>query len=409
MTKTAHTIRLFLVLLGTLVFALTLPGLYRKAFEKRPDKKLIYYSEISHDFLISETTTNPQTGETAMTYRDRHGKEYTEREYNRLLPFLHTRKLALLNELPDSIDGIPFTRDLLKTTRRGMLMPEYSFRFQLNPLFESALGKVYVEQPDDLFRINTHGIQFLAPATNRLLPEKSRLFNDALTAKGFQAPARAIYGIPSTLKSRDDGYFIIDNTNHLYHLKMVKGVLYCRHIPTDIDISYMKCQVPGDLYAYLYDRSGQLYVLLTDYTLKPLPIRPGNGRFILSGNCFYKTFKNTDTDSTRLYVLSPSYDLVDYHAIPSDNYAHSRTAAIERHLFPFRLMLTPGYAHLIPLPNPIGQFLWLNIALTLLLSAIKRLHRRKLTAPFHLADLGLTLVFGIYGFLSVLIFSNRGS
>ena len=174
MTLAAKIIRLFLVLLGVMVLAMTLPELYRKNFEKRPGKKLIYYSEISKNFMISEDFSDTLTNENHIIYYDQTGKRYTEREYNRQLPFLYTRKLALLGELPDTINGNKFDQQLIKTTKRGMLMPVSSFTFQLNPLFESESGKVRPELPDDLFRINHRGIEFLDPETNKILPEKSR-------------------------------------------------------------------------------------------------------------------------------------------------------------------------------------------------------------------------------------------
>ncbi len=407
MTLAAKIIRLFLVLLGVMVLAMTLPELYRKNFEKRPGKKLIYYSEISKNFMISEDFSDTLTNENHIIYYDQTGKRYTEREYNRQLPFLYTRKLALLGELPDTINGNKFDQQLIKTIKRGMLMPVSSFTFQLNPLFESESGKVRPELPDDLFRINHRGIEFLDPETNKILPEKSRSFNKTLKAAGFQSPARNIYGIPSTLKSRDDGYFIIDQRGELFHLKMIKGRPYCHHIPKNISVSSMKCIVPGDLYAYIYDHQQQLYVLRTDYSIKKLPIRPGNGRFMYSSNCFYKSYKNTDNDSIRLYVLDADYNLADYHAIEADNYSKSPVAQTEQYLFPLKIILTPGYAHMIPLFNPFCRFIWLNMLLLIILAAIKLQNHRKLYNPFNLLDLGITGIFGIFGFIAVLIFPNR--
>lgn len=407
MTLAAKIIRIFLVLLGVMVLALTLPDLYRKSFEKRSNKKLIYYSEINKDFIICEDFTDTLTHETRMIYYNPEGQQYTEREYNRLLPFLFTRKLALLGELPDSINGVKFDQQLVKTTKRGILMPVSAFTFQLNPLFESQSGKVRPQLPDDLFRINHRGIEFIDAATNLIRKDKSKLFNDALLSTGFQAPAKAIYGIPSTLKSRDDGYFIVDNRGKLFHLKMVKGQPYCRAIETDLDIHSMKCQVPGDIYAYIYDQQKQLYVLKTDYTLQKLPIRPSNGRFMLSGNCFYKSFKNTDQDSVRMYVLDSNYAPVDYYAMETDNYAKSRVAQLSQYLYPFSLMITPGYTHLIPLVHPFGKFILVNLLLTAVLAGIKCYHHRKILNLFNIIDLGIVAFTGIFGFIAVLLFPNR--
>lgn len=169
----------------------------------------------------------------------------------------------------------------------------------------------------------------------------------------------------------------------------------------------MKCQVPGDLYAYIYDDQQQLYILRTDYSIKKLPIKPGNGRFMYSANCFYKSYKNTDSDSIRMYVLDPNYDAVDYYAMETDNYAKSRVALTEQYLFPLKIMLTPGYAYLIPIFYPVHRFIWFNLFLVILLAAIKYRNHRKLGNAFNILDLVLTGIFGIFGFIAVLVFPNR--
>lgn len=404
---TARIIRIFLVLLGVLALGLTLPDLYRKVMEKRPEKKWLYYSEISHEFIITEEVSDTISEQNGMIYYSPEGKQFTEAEYMQLLPFLYTRKLALMEALPDSINGLPFNRELQQSVKRGMLLAGGLFTYQLNPLFESKSGLVRPVLPDDLFRINSRGLEFIDPETNRIDQEKSRRFTTVLQSHGFQFPAGEIYGIPSVLKSRDDGYFITDREGDLYHLLMAKGEAVCRKIETAIAISHIKCTVPGDIYAYIYDTDRQLYVLFPDYTIKKLPMIPSNGRYMYSHNQFYKTFKNTDTDSTRMYVLDSNYDLVDYYAMEADHYSKSKEAFIESHLFPFRIMITPGYAHLIPLPNPFRRFIWLNLALTGILLAIKAGKRRKLGNIFNLIDLLSVLIFGIFGFISVLVFPHR--
>ena len=71
------------------------------------------------------------------------------------------------------------------------------------------------------------------------------------------------------------------------------------------------------------------------------------------------------------------------------------------HLFFF------GVFVFIPIPNPVRQFWPVNLFFVLLLVVVKRLNRCRLTGAFHLVDLALTAVFGIYGFIAVLIFPNR--
>ncbi len=50
MTLAAKIIRLFLVLLGVMVLAMTLPELYRKNFEKRPGNKSVFCPDVFQSF-----------------------------------------------------------------------------------------------------------------------------------------------------------------------------------------------------------------------------------------------------------------------------------------------------------------------------------------------------------------------
>ena len=105
----------------------------------------------------------------------------------------------------------------------------------LYPLFESESDRVNLELPPDFFRIN-NSIEFITASTNDINLEKSKLFNQVFINKGFSFPAKIIAGIPTTRKSIDEGYFIVDNTNKLFHLKMTKGQPYFEYIQTPDNI-----------------------------------------------------------------------------------------------------------------------------------------------------------------------------
>ena len=188
---------------------------------------------------------------------------------------------------------------------------------------------------------------------------------------------------------------------------MVHDAPRVKAIDNDFEIKQIKCHVPGEIYCHIFTPDNELYALLTDYTLKKLPIGKNNGRFMLTYNRYFRSYKNLEQDSSTMYVLDRDFGPVDRCAIAVNNYRNSPAAAAEERIFPFRIMLTPGYAHFIPIPNPVRQFLLVNLFFTLLLLVVKRLNRCRLTGAFHLVDLALTAVFGIYGFIAVLIFPNR--
>ncbi len=400
-------IRILLILITIFTMAFYMPSTYRKAVERRPMKTMIYFSEVSKDFVIARETGDSIGGQATMRYYTPGGKLLTENEYMSLLPFNNRRKLKLMGVMPDSLHGVALTTDVLKNVKRSMLLAERSFQYELNPLFESQPDRLGVSLPDDLFRMSNTGIEFIDCATGDILEEKSELFSEALYATGFVAPARDVYGIPSVLKRWDSGYFIVDAQGTLYHLMMVKGTPFCRRIETDIDVKNMKCHTDEEIFAHIFDTDNRMYVLTTDYKVYPLETDILNGRFFMTSNCFYRTYKTSDADSSIMYVYDANFAPVGRYAEVVDHYSNTREAAWEQRVFPFSVMKTPGYAHYIPIFNPIKMF-WLANVICAFLWLIMKLHRRRnLARPENIADLAIILLTGVYGFLAVLIFPNR--
>lgn len=400
------TVRVLLILTAVFAMAYYIPTFYQKSVEKRPYKTMIYFSEVSHDFIVARETGDTLIGKSEMKYFDTSGRELEELEYMKLLPFNNKRRLKVLGEFPDSLNGVELTPAVTKMAKHGMLMAETSFTLQFNPLFESEPKRRGVELPGDMFRINSHGIEFLDCKTLKVYAKKSEIFNNALVAAGFKAPAKGIYGIPSTIKSKDDGYFITDAADKVFHLKMVKGKPYVRAIPFDGVVKNIKCHSSGDIYCHLFDKNGIVYALDKEYRLYKLPLENPNERYILSSNYFYNTYKVNDKDKSTLYVLDPDYNLIAKHTEDIDHYSVSEQAKKERMIFPFKIMLTPGKAHFIPIPNPLKEFYLTNLICAGLFLLIKIIRRRKFWRISGLVDLLIVLVTGVYGFVAVFTFPS---
>ena len=403
----AKIVRILLILLAIFIMAYYLPSFYQKSVEKRPYKTMIYFSEVTHDFIIAKESGDTLNRQAEMHYYDAKGNEIPEKEYMKLLPFNNTRKLKLMGEMPDSLNGIELNNKILKSVRRSILIAEPFYSLALNPLFESQPERIGVQLPDDVFRINKHGIEFLNCESNRIEQEKSKKFNQPLIEKGFSFPAKGIYGIPSTIKLKDDGYFIVDNSNRLFHLKMIKGEPFCKEIKFNGTIKNIKCHSSGDLFCHIFDDNNQIYVLTREYELHKIPVENPNGRFFVTSNYFYNTYKVNDKDKSTLYVLSPEYKLIAKHTETIDHYSHSKEAEIERSIFPFKIMRTPGLAHFIPIPNPVKDFYILNLICAGIFIIIKLIRRRKIWLHVNVADFTIILLTGIYGFIGVWIFPNR--
>lgn len=398
------TVRVLLILTAVFAMAYYIPTFYQKSVEKRPYKTMIYFSEVSHDFIVARETGDTLTSKSEMKYFDTTGRELKELEYMKLLPFNNKRRLKVLGEFPDSINGVELTPEVTKMAKHGMLLAETAYTLQLNPLFESEPERRGVKLPDDMFRINGKGIEFIDCKTLKVNHEKSEKFNNALLAAGFKAPSKGIYGIPSTIKSKDDGYFITDAADKVFHLKMVKGKPYVREIPFDGKVKNIKCHSSGDLYCHLFDSNGKVYALDRDYGLYRLPLENPNERYILSSNYFYNTYKVNDKNKSTLYVLDPEYNLVAKYTEDIDHYSVSEEAQKERKVFPFKIMLTPGKAHFIPIPNPIKDFYLTNLICAGLFLIIKLLRRRRIWRVAGIVDFIIVLTTGVYGLVAVFVF-----
>lgn len=397
------------LIIATAVFAMAyyLPAFYQKSVEKRPYKTMIYFSEVSHDFIVSREVGDTLEGKSEMKYYDSKGKELKEKGYMKLLPLNNKRRLKLMGEFPDSLNGVELTPEIIKMVKRGMLMAESAYTLQLNPLFESESGHRGVRLPEDMFRINSDGIEFLDCKTVKVNRKKSGLFNKALATAGFSAPAKGIFGIPSTIKTKDDGYFIVDQSGQLFHLKMIKGNPFVKKIPFEGEVKNIKCHSSGDLFCHIFTKDNTIYALDRNYSLHKLAMENVNGRYILSSNYFYNTYKVNEKDKSTLYVFDPDYNFVAKHTEDIDHYSVSDEARIERSIFPFKIMLTPGMAHFIPIPNPVKDFYVMNLICAGLFLIIKLIRRRQVWKIAGIVDLIIVLTAGIYGFIAVFAFPSR--
>ena len=63
----AKIVRFLLILITIFTLSFYLPSLYQRTVEKRPLKTMIYFSEVSHDFVIARESIDSTTQE-AVSY-----------------------------------------------------------------------------------------------------------------------------------------------------------------------------------------------------------------------------------------------------------------------------------------------------------------------------------------------------
>lgn len=366
------------------------------------------YSSVSHHFVMRKAAD----GKTM--YYDSEGKQFNRSQYEQQLPLFHFRQLMTDGLMPDSLFGKPV--DVFEINNANFFTriipsdidaPEPG----LYPLFESESGRVALEKPDDYFRINDKGIQFIDPASNGVKPGKSALFTKVLTEKGMTFPAKMIAGIPTIRKKYDQGYFIVDKKEHLFHLKMEKGLPYCVQIrlPENFHILHIDCTdfSNREFYGYIITTDNRVFVLETDtYKLVNWPVEnynPKTDKLSLRGNLDSRLAIVDKPNDVYAYASNRKYILQnEYHEKLIPNLSRG-AQIVNQILFPIKIESGPGTSgfHRIVLKLPEKSlFIISNLFFLLLYLGIFFARKRKRIA---IVELVIILLTGLYGFLGVLL------
>ncbi len=403
--------RYILVLVAIITCSIVLPKVFWMAFEKPVRAPFVMYSCVLNDFTVFDPIEKK--------WIDTKGNNYTREEYEATLPLFYARQLMVSGTMPDTINGIAIDVHEMNRARS-------TFRFKpeeldgpqprLFPLFEAESGRANLEMPEDYFRI-TWRMEFIDAKTNQVSEEKSRKFSAALFQKGFAFPATRIAGIPTTRKSCDEGYLIIDSANQLYHLKMMEGIPYVQQVvlPDGLKFKYISCVDFRDrkFYAYLFSDNNEIYILTEDdYKLVKLPIDgfdASNCELVILGDMFHYNVTIEAENSVKVLALNYSdYQKVDEYNQSWPKLAERSEGKIFAALFPFQLSLT----------NPNSSFnrfyfdfsagfacLVVNLLFVGLHAGL--LIRRKAKMHKHIVDFVLLAATGVFGFIAVNFFPNK--
>jgi len=402
--------RYILVFIAIIVGAITLPQLYWMAFDKPISIPLAHYSCIIDDFTIYNVKDK--------TYQDAEGHSYTRDEYEQLLPLRYITQLTMDERMPDSIKGVESDMHVFARARSFTRIRPVDFHLpqaKLYPLIESESGRARLELPDDVFRVDWR-VDFIDCNTNEVNEEKSRLFSAALYHKGFAFPAKMIAGLPTTRKSRDDGYFIIDAEDQLFHLKMIKGEPYIKkvEIPEGLQFKHIQCVDNKDrlYYAYLLGEDGGIYILTQDdYKLIRWPIDDylaDEHTLLISGDYFNYHVSIQSKDKLKCYALNKNYEVVDTYEYTWTPNSEKTVGKIASTIFPFSLSLESPISRYIKFyPRMPKGFVWILINLILVGAQITIIRKREVKLKNNVLDLILIGLGGVFAFIAVNIFPNK--
>lgn len=383
------------------LFAQFLPSIYNYVFVKAPKSNFTLYSSVSNEFVHLKSTDNGVIRENVTGSR-----VYTESQFDSILPFFYLRQLVSEGRFPDSINGRPTP---MKEAQRYNFMFRYTpsdyfkDRILLFPLFESMSGRVDLKMPDDFMRINNEGIQFIIAETNSIDSEKSELFTKTFINEGFTFPAKQIWGNPSPKKEYDEGYFIKDTNDKLFHLKRMCNRPFIREVkqPDDQNIKWFNVTEFRNkaFFGVGFDSNGNVYMLeKPSYTWVKLPVGPFNpesDRMLIVGEPINWTVQTTNGNINNYYAIAASdYSVTDSYQVKNDENIYT---TIAKYIFPFELKFTTPNDDQIKLR--IENFSPFALIFNLIIATFVFLNDRK-----SIKEALMILIFGLYAFIPYLLY-----
>jgi hypothetical protein len=303
------TVYLLLLVFVTTVGLWGIPELVKTATWSRSQYPFTYFSSVEKKFLLRESDSSKSK------FHDDEGKEFTEEQYDKALPLLNYRQLAINGEMPDSVgDRAVDPRELRVKTIYFRYHPveTHTPGTDLYIMYESLPKKAKLESPGDIFRLKDQ-IQFIDDETNRINDVKSELFRKAMLKAGFSFPAQWTYGNLNIRKAYDEGYFSLDAAGQLYHIKMVNGRPFVRNTNLDpsVEPAYFSMLEVADkrFYGFLFDKRGNVFILEEGggkYVPVQLAIDPiclDTDEISIIGNMLYWTVSVQNAAGKKYYAL----------------------------------------------------------------------------------------------------------
>lgn len=410
-------IRFFLVLLGVLVLSFSLEPIYKKNFAKSLKSQRMNYSEVLDDFVVVQYQYDTVLLKSVQIGIDTKGKVYNNSELMDILPSKYIDQLVYENRFPDTLRGQYITPETLQEANgKQLILYSGGSSKTFDWMFESNTRKPLLELPQDMFRFTETRMEFVRTTRNRITTidhEKSELFTEKIKATGLTFPVKEVYGEKAANRTKDYGFFLVDSKNEFYQVKMVDGLPVCVKIalPAGIkEFTGMNMLQDDVHFGYVYDQDMNIYLLrISDYKFIQLPIydyKERDGIYFKFENYFFNMYQlYKSRDDIRMYVLDKDNNLVASIIEHPETYENSKVGQFENYLFPYRAQLAWG--KLLFYKYDPARFMYLNIALAFVFAGMKLYRRRSFRSIFNWLDIGVVLVFGIYGFISAWLFPNR--
>ncbi len=242
------------------------------------------------------------------------------------------------------------------------------------------------------------------------------MFTAVLQKRGFEFPAKIIAGIPTTRKSCDEGYLVIDNKDQLFHIKMIEAKPYVVkvEVPEKLKFKHIACVdfKNKEYYSYLISNDNKIYILTQDeYQLKSFPIdgyNPEKEELKIYSNLFNYDVILKGENYIRAIVLDDDYNKIDEYNDTWARRSERTEGKLFSYIFPAKLsMINPDNSFTNFYFERTAGFTWIYLNILLIIIHFFIIRKRGLKLGKHILDFVVVAVTGIFGFIAVNFFQNK--
>ena len=350
-------------LLVILVTAVYLPLLYDKIFMDDIEKTHLFYSPVSHDFILKEKIvgTVPQAAvglafdhHSNLAYFKADGTYVPRKTFERHLPFIYYKNMEIRGFLPITLDGQTFDKKRIKAQRRVLELNARDLRQRtphvpFYPLLESNPGQARLVFPEDRFCMTDRKMQFINAHANSVDTVLTKMYTYTLKKKGFKFPARSVNGKFTVLKPFDEGVFLVDHDYQVFHLKRVDDKPEIKKTPISPDLKIRAIKVAESsqkkYYGLALSGEGRIFLLgYENYGLTPIPLPgydPDRCDLKLIFNPLYCTAIYSDETIIRAVAMDKNFEPVKTYTHTMSRATRTTATHIRDLLFPFTLKISP--------------------------------------------------------------------
>jgi hypothetical protein len=246
-------------------------------------------------------------------------------------------------------------------------------------------------------------IEFVNLETLKVNDALSQIYTNALKQSGFIFPIKCYYSNPTTRKVFDEGAFLQDKQNTIFHLKMINGKPIAKN--TKIKNAAIKKIIINEnqrkeFYGALIDDLGVKLISYDNYKLISLPskaYKPESMVYSLYITPLSKTVIINMNDKIEAYKLNEDYQILKKFTYLIEN-NNQWITNIKKYLLPFTLKKKDGYRYEYTLSDFSFLALLANALFALLYLGLT--FKRKVPI-LHFIIIG---IFGIYGFIALCLY-----